>query len=186
MESCKCPTTGQMFEDLVARDNGHTYERAAIVDWLSRNETSPMTREPMGIDSLKPNCTVKKMIDEWKAVSESQQIQHQFQLDIDGAKANRETSFYVQLGYQPRTIRTFDLAQRHPGSVMPTERVLIRVFEQICDAMIYLSDNGIIHGDLAYRNAFVFRSNPMTIVPVRYVAPETLQNSDRSKLFREV
>ncbi|CAF1059830.1 unnamed protein product [Adineta ricciae] len=83
MESCECPITGQMFEDPVAGDNGHTYERAAIVDSLSRNKTSPMARQPMSIDSLKPYCTTKKMIDEWKAVSGSQQIQHQFQLDVD-------------------------------------------------------------------------------------------------------
>ena len=38
----------------------------------------------------------------------------------------------------------------------PTEQVLLRIFEQISDAMMCLADNGIIHGDLACRNILVF------------------------------
>jgi serine/threonine protein kinase len=94
----------------------------------------------------------------------------------------------------------------------PTEQVLWKIFEQICDAMICLADNGIVHGDLACRNVLVFRSNStepkenlvkltdfgltrgssvysivdspsmstMTIIPVRYAAPEILRNPDPS------
>jgi ephrin-B len=100
---------------------------------------------------------------------------------IDGAKANQESSFYVNLSCHPHIVRTFGLVQSNPGSVMllqefapqgdlfellrengfkPTERVLRTMFEQICDAMIFLALNGIVHGDLACRNVLVFQSNP--------------------------
>ena len=216
MDACKCPITDEIFEDPVMGDDEHTYERKAITEWLIKNGTSPITRQPMNIDSLKTNYTVKKMVEEFKSVTQLYQAQCQFQLDVDirktrtrplfqgfgksiyevewisrdgpriilvkiyGAEANREASFYVKLGFHPHIVRTFGLVQCNPGSVMllqecapygdlsellrekgfkPTERVLWKIFEQICDAMIYLTDNGIIHGNLACRNVLVFHLN---------------------------
>ncbi|CAF4150727.1 unnamed protein product [Adineta steineri] len=216
MDSCKCPITDEIFDDPVIGDDGHTYERKAITEWLRKNRTSPITREPMDINSLKTNYAIKKVIQELKTTSSSQQEHYQFQLDvhirktrtrplfqgfgksiyevewinqngppiillkIDGAKANREASFYVQLSSHPYIVKTFGLVQCNPGSFMllqecaphgdlsellrengfkPIERVLRKIFLQICDAMICLADNGIIHGDLACRNVLVFRFN---------------------------
>ncbi|CAF1613531.1 unnamed protein product [Rotaria magnacalcarata] len=45
----------------------------------------------------------------------------------------------------------------------PSQLVLLEIFVQIIDAMVYLVNYGIVHGDLACRNALVFRfhnSNP--------------------------
>jgi serine/threonine protein kinase len=268
MDSCRCPLTDEVFEDPVVGDDGHTYERKAITNWLTKNPTSPITRQPMNINSLKTNYIVKKMIEELKSREQLQLTQCQFQLDvdirktrprplfqgfgksiyevewinrdgppiillkIDGAKAKREASFYVQLSCHPHIVRTFGLVQSNPDSVMllqesaphgdlsemlrengfkPNEAVLWEIFKQICDAMICLADNGIVHGDLACRNVLVFQSNfmepkanlvkltdfgltrastvysmvdspvltTMTIIPVRYVAPEILRNPNK-------
>lgn len=263
MDACKCPITDETFEDPVVGDDGHTYERKAITDWLTKNQTSPMTREPMDINSLRTNYAVKKIIEEWKTKEQSQQTQFQLDVDIrktrskplfqgfgkyiyevewinrkgppiilmkiEGAKAKREASFYVQLSCHPNIVRTFGLVQSNPSSVMllqeaaphgdlsehlrengfkPSEQVLWEIFKQICDTMICLADNSIVHGDLACRNVLVFDSNSvepkenlvkltdfgltrastvyavvpspvmttMTIIPVRYVAPEILQH----------
>ncbi|CAF2075131.1 unnamed protein product [Rotaria magnacalcarata] len=43
---------------------------------------------------------------------------------------------------------------------VPSQYVLIEIFIQISNAMIYLAENDIIHGDLACRNALVFKSDP--------------------------
>jgi len=154
MDSCKCPITDEVFEDPVMGDDGHTYERKAITDWLTKNPTSPITRQPMNINSLKTNYLVKKMIEELKSREQLQLTQCQFQLDvdirktrprplfqgfgksiyevewinrdgppiillkIDGAKAKREASFYVQLSCHPHIVRTFGLVQSNPDSVM--------------------------------------------------------------------
>jgi serine/threonine protein kinase len=163
-------------------------------------------------------------------------------LKIDGAKARQEASFYVNLSCHPHIVRTFGLVQSNPSSVMllqefalsgdlsdrlqegdfkPTEQVLCEIFAQICDAMIFLAVNGIVHGDLACRNVLVFQSDPsdpkknlvkltdfgltrasslyavvdsptrttMTIIPLRYAAPELLRNttslnySEKSDIF---
>ena len=154
-------------------------------------------------------------------------------LKLDGTKATREASFYVQLSCHPHIVRTFGLIPSpmscvqliqerapHPDLCellqeklfQPSEQVLLRIFEQISDAMICLTDNGIIHGDLACRNILVFEyhseqpernlvkltdfgltknssiyslidnssRSTLNIVPTRYVAPEVLQNNQRT------
>jgi serine/threonine protein kinase len=100
---------------------------------------------------------------------------------IDGTKAKQEASFYVQLSSHPHIVRTYGLVQSSPDSILlvqersplgnlsellrenelkPSERVLWNIFEQICDAMIFLAQKSIIHGNLACRNVLVFQMNP--------------------------
>src|ERR1700728_3275800 len=93
MNSCKCPITDEIFEDPVMGDDGHTYERKAITEWLTKNGTSPMTRQPMKIDSLRTNYAVKKMIEELRSARQSQQVQYQFQLDVDIRKTRTRPLF---------------------------------------------------------------------------------------------
>jgi serine/threonine protein kinase len=106
-------------------------------------------------------------------------------LKIDGARARKEASFYVDLSRHPHIIRTFGfvydrnipdqnnsilLLQEYApeGSLFellqerrtaPDEKILIQIFLQIIEAMICLASNQIIHGDLACRNVLVFRFN---------------------------
>lgn len=42
-----CPITSDRMKDPVCAEDGHTYERAALREWLSKHGTSPITREPM-------------------------------------------------------------------------------------------------------------------------------------------
>ncbi|CAF3802955.1 unnamed protein product [Rotaria magnacalcarata] len=104
-------------------------------------------------------------------------------LKIDGARARKEASFYVNLSRHPHIIRTFGfvydrnntdqnnsalLLQEYArgGSLSdvledrrtsPGEKILIQIFLQIIEAMICLVSNHIVHGDLACRNVLVFR-----------------------------
>jgi serine/threonine protein kinase len=102
-------------------------------------------------------------------------------IQIDGAKAKCEASFYVKLSCHPHIVRTYGLVDSHSSkSIMilqeyapegdlsgllreknfrPTAEVLLEIFWQIVDAMICLADNLIIHGDLACRNVLAFRSS---------------------------
>ena len=91
MDSSKCPITGEIFRDPVIAEDGHTYERQAIVEWLTKNATSPLTREPMNVNQLRPNRTLKKIIEE----SQSFPIEHQiqFQLDVDVRKTRTKAIF---------------------------------------------------------------------------------------------
>ena len=47
--------------------DGQTYERAAITQWLLTNPHSPLTRQPMTIQSLKPNYSLKAAIERFKS-----------------------------------------------------------------------------------------------------------------------
>lgn len=66
-----CPITQVFMKDPVIAQDGRTYERQAITEWLRNNRTSPMTRQPMSINRLKPdliqqhcNDAIKQMIGE--------------------------------------------------------------------------------------------------------------------------
>lgn len=218
-EILKCPLTYQLFQDPVLAQDGHTYERQAIEEWVRTHGTSPLTRQPLSSDHIYPNHMVKKLIDNFERLL--QQKNYQFTLNkdvkkkkgraifqtfgkaifgaewlpdnenrpeiillkIDGARANREASFYVDLTRHPQIVRTFGfvsdphaseddqsilLLQEYAldGSLFEVlqdrstalaENVLIQIFLQIIEAMIFLAANHVIHGDLACRNVLVFR-----------------------------
>lgn len=49
-------------EAVVALQDGHTYERAAITAWLAHHNTSPYTNEPLASKTLHPNHLARQMI----------------------------------------------------------------------------------------------------------------------------
>ena len=67
IESISCPITGAPMVDPVQGNDGHTYERSAITEWLSRNPISPSTREPMSISDLRVNAAIRYLCDQYAA-----------------------------------------------------------------------------------------------------------------------
>ncbi len=61
----KCPITMGVMSDPVCAADGHTYERRAIEEWLSKKATSPMTGGPLTTKAVVPNFTLRSMIGEW-------------------------------------------------------------------------------------------------------------------------
>ena len=66
-DSISCPITGDVMIDPVQGNDGHTYERSAIVEWLSRNPISPQTRQPMRESELKVNASIRFLCDKYHA-----------------------------------------------------------------------------------------------------------------------
>ena len=58
-----CPISFEVMKDPVMAQDGHTYERVAIVEWLKTKGTSPMTQEPLDAEDLVPQHIVRKLID---------------------------------------------------------------------------------------------------------------------------
>jgi serine/threonine protein kinase len=218
-DSLICPITLELFRDPVLAQDGHTYEREAIKNWIQKNGTSPITREPLSLKHLYPNHIVKQIVAAFE--TSLQQKNYQFVLDvdvkkkkgrplfqtfgkaiyhaewlptnsnqpeiillkIDGARALKEASFYVNLTRHPHVVRTFGfvsdkknddennsvmLVQEYATegslhellqerSTTLDEKILMEIFLQIIDAMVFLAYNHIVHGDLACRNVLVFR-----------------------------
>ena len=67
IESITCPITGDVMVDPVQGNDGHTYERSAIVEWLLRNPISPQTRQPMRESELKVNASIRFLCDKYHA-----------------------------------------------------------------------------------------------------------------------
>ena len=57
-----CPLTLGLLVDPVVAKDGQIYERSHILAWLSRNATSPVTREPMGTE-LTPVPIIRNSIE---------------------------------------------------------------------------------------------------------------------------
>ena len=57
-----CPISLEIMQDPVICRYGHTYERTAIIRWLERNNSSPINREPLYRNDLRPNHTVRALI----------------------------------------------------------------------------------------------------------------------------
>jgi len=60
-ETLICPITCALFVDPVIAPDGHTYERTAIEEWLSRNATSPLTGAVLAGGELRPNHVARSM-----------------------------------------------------------------------------------------------------------------------------
>jgi hypothetical protein len=61
-----CPITMVVMEEPVVADDGHTYERSAIAEWVKKKGTSPLTRERMSSHFV-PNMSIRKMIERLKS-----------------------------------------------------------------------------------------------------------------------
>jgi serine/threonine protein kinase len=147
---------------------------------------------------------------------------------MDEQIARKEVPFYLKFNSHSHIVRTFGLVKNNfqttvlvqeralhgnlqlllqNNQLQPSGSVLIKIFLQIIDAMIYMIDKMVIYGDLRCENVLVFQMNPLkpeenlvkltnfnlarhidpslldkrqTMIPIRYCAPEILQNIDQS------
>ena len=117
-----CPITAEILTDPVIGTDGHTYERAAITEWLTtRQQHSPMTRVPMNVEDLKPNFALRASIERWLSTHTPAPSQP---TDIVN-KSSEEKSFTV-------TVRTHDMYSAltvTPSSTTPMETICIAVLD---------------------------------------------------------
>jgi serine/threonine protein kinase len=140
----QCYITKQKFRDPVVAEDGHTYERDAIVKWLKDGDgKSPITRQPLNADRLIPNLLVKKLISEefqFKLDVHVKQLDHIFVkygksvdlaewinksdgpsivlMTIQGAQAQKEAKFFVDMSKHAHIVRTYGLVDNPQGDVM--------------------------------------------------------------------
>jgi uncharacterized protein YegL len=94
LESLTCSITGEIMKDPVQGNDGNTYERSAIVEWLNRSQTSPITREPMTINNLKVNTNIRYLCDKYHAQNRQKKPSTQsFKSVYDKIKLTNSLSF---------------------------------------------------------------------------------------------
>lgn len=91
LDALTCPITLELFVDPVLAEDGHTYERAAIVEWIKHHHgTSPLTRQPLKIKDLKSNRLVKQLADQYRNSLTSNISQVVLYFSGDGTLLNNE------------------------------------------------------------------------------------------------
>jgi len=64
-EAFVCPITQEIMEDPVITPQGMSFDRKAIIDWLSRNQRCPLTKKPLKKEDLITNYALKSSIQEY-------------------------------------------------------------------------------------------------------------------------
>jgi len=65
-ESFICPINQTIMTDPVITPYGTTYERSAILNWLKKNKTDPLTKKKLTADMLITNFALRDAIQEYK------------------------------------------------------------------------------------------------------------------------
>ena len=103
-------------------------------------------------------------------------------VEFIGIEPRRKSWYYVQLSNHPHIIRTYGIVHSNERSMRflqeyppqgnlsellrenefkPNEKVLLEIFEQICDGIIYLINQNLLHGHLICQNILLFQINPI-------------------------
>ncbi len=69
-----CPITGEILENPVSDNAGHTYEKSSILRWLETKKESPITREYLNPSMLTDNTALKRSIDSIRTKLQSDQL----------------------------------------------------------------------------------------------------------------
>ena len=78
-----CPITQDIMENPVIAADGHSYEEAAILQWLKTgHKTSPLTNIKLNHAALTPNFALKKAIGSFKEKLPIFQREYQIQVDL--------------------------------------------------------------------------------------------------------
>ena len=61
-----CPITQEYMENPVLTPSGNYYEKSAILDWINKNQTDPLTREHLTVNMLVEDYEYKNQIIEYR------------------------------------------------------------------------------------------------------------------------
>jgi hypothetical protein len=73
IECFVCIISLDMMDDPVTTPAGHSYERAAIEQWIDMEGNDPLTRQPLVKADLRPNIALRGAINEWKNLDDQWQ-----------------------------------------------------------------------------------------------------------------
>ncbi len=93
-DTLECPITHQIFLDPVFAEDGHVYERNAILNWLKKKKESPVTRKPI-TKNIRPAHIIKGLVDKYLEENPSQ-IKYQFKEFDTYSKNKKEINYSLK------------------------------------------------------------------------------------------
>ena len=73
-EAFVCPITQEIMQDPVITPHGMSFDRKAIIDWLCKDQTCPLTKKPLKKEDLITNYALKSSIQEYLKTLPNSQI----------------------------------------------------------------------------------------------------------------
>lgn len=114
-----CPISMDIMTDPVIGNDGHTYERTAITEWLSTHNVSPLTRSSMTRSDIQPNFALRGAIDRWRLANEVMPI-------VDNAPFIVDSKSFIITSHKFDNQICLDIKTTH---IKPMETVLIAVLD---------------------------------------------------------
>ncbi|CAB9498664.1 SAM and U-box domain-containing protein 1 [Seminavis robusta] len=92
-----CPITQELMRDPVIDQEGNTYERSAVVNWIQQHGVSPITRKPLTVELLYDNTTLFMiLIQEIQLLKQQEEENNdevqQWKTDVSGTDNTETTS----------------------------------------------------------------------------------------------
>lgn len=106
-ENYICPISHCIFMDPVIAEDGFTYERTEIINWLKNNNTSPITRDKINKIVL-PNQFAKTIITE-KLQKNPQYKQHQYEIILPFSEILKQKAYTQILKIQSFTLNDLNI-----------------------------------------------------------------------------
>lgn len=90
IDSITCPITATIMKDPVQGNDGQTYERSAITEWLTNHQScSPITKEYMTVADLKVNSSIRFLCDKY----------HSGELNLDKSPPQDDKKFDFSINH---------------------------------------------------------------------------------------
>lgn len=118
----RCPISMEPMVDPVLCEDGQTYERTNILEWLSRSPTSPLTRQPLSPNNLRPNLALKAAIQRWKVQEMTSKKSVVTTVPVRPQPPNQPvlnpSYLYRQEIYQQQPIQSYQRDQREQTAIV--------------------------------------------------------------------
>ena len=162
-----CPITHNIMTNPYIDTEGNTYEYSAILQWLTINNTSPITRSYLNINNLTPNRSLSETIMEYNKTYvpniqnnnniEKNEIKYKLEdliLDINLNKFKVDNDIYFELNINPI----------EGENIPPIDIICVIDISGSMDSPAYIQQNGRMQIDVGFTILDITKHALLTII----------------------
>lgn len=91
-----CPISMSLMKDPVMMEDGHTYEKECIIEWLSRSSYSPLTRQQITLLGMRSNYALAAAILRWQEEKKVKEVSKEEKEEENPQTYETVISIYTQ------------------------------------------------------------------------------------------